>query len=435
MSDVTNQALEAAETPPNSAGEVVPQPTSSKRFVVALVALYLGAYVPAVGMGTVAWPLIVARLEPGDKTLWLSVVTGVYALVNVIGTPVAGVLSDRCTSRLGMRRPFIIVGVLFSVIGLGIMAISGSILVLLLGVILQGIGNAAITGAANALVPDQVPAHLRGRIQGVIMVCIVSSGVLAAIFLPLFASNQLALFGAPALLMLVAAVFANIVLHDRHLSRAEARAMKRPANFLREFRIDPRTIPDYSWAWVGKFIVILSTVLTSTFGIYVLTDQLGVSAKDLPGLITVTGLVGLLTAILGAVGGSVISDKLRKRKSLVFGTTILMAVGALVVAFSPSVPVYLVGLVILGLGSGAYSPLDGALFIDVLPGNGTQSGKYMSLMTVADQIPRSFGPILGSAIVAIGALTSLGGYSLMYIVGALIAILGGLTVRRIKGSI
>ena len=433
MSDPINLAVDAAEGYPHEAAPQAPQ-VLSKRFVFALVLLYVGTYLAAVGMAIVAWPLTVARLVPDEKVLWLSIVTGIYALVNVLITPLAGTMSDRCTSRLGMRRPFILGGVALGAAGLAVMAFSDGVGQLLVGVVLMGLGNATVTGAAGALIPDQVPERHRGRMQGLMMVCIVSSGLLASIFLPMLISNQVALFGVPAVVMVIAALLVSAVLNDRHLSKAERAQMEKPKNFFAEFKIKPREIPDYSWAWVGKFVVVLATVLTSTYGVYILTDQLKVSPEELPGVITLTGLVGLATAIIGAVGGSWISDKLQKRKSLVLFTTLLMAAGAVVVAFSPSVPVYLVGLVLLGLGAGAYSPIDGALFIDVLPGGGKESGKYMSLMTVADQIPRSFGPILGSAIIALGALTSLGGYQVMYLVAAVIGVVGGFTVRKIKGS-
>jgi MFS family permease len=406
----------------------------SGRFTVALILLYLGVYTSSVGLFIVSWPVTIARLQPDDKVLWLSVVASIYAVVNIIVTPIAGTLSDRCTARLGMRRPFILIGGAFAVAGLFTMGLSDGIGHLLIGVVLMGLGNSTITGAAGALVPDQVPERNRGRVQGLIMVCIALSGVVAAVFLPQLITNQLALFGVPAVIMVIAVIVVNIVLKDRRLSPAERASVEKPKNIFAEFKIKPSAVPDYSWAWISKVIVVLATVLTSTYGVYVLTDQLHVSQAELPGILTLTGLVGLFTAIGGAVGGSWLSDKLQKRKSLVLLTTIFMAAGAIIVAFSPNVPVYLIGLVLLGIGAGAYSPIDGALFIDVLPGGGKESGKYMSLMTVADQIPRSFGPLIGSAIVAIGAITAIGGYTIIYIVGAIVGIIGGIMVRKIKGS-
>lgn len=432
MSDFTDSVHEVALESSHEVPPKLPQ-RLSKRFVLALIILYVGTYSASVGMAIVAWPVTVAALEPDEKVLWLSVVASAYAVVNIICTPLAGALSDRSTSRFGMRKPFIVVGVLFALAGLVVMGLSNSVATLLVGVILLGIGNAVITGGAGALVPDQVPEEHRGRVQGIIMVCIVTSGVLASVFLPMFLSNQFLLFTASGYIMVLALVLVLILLRDRRLS-AEERDAQPKRNLIAEFKINPRSVPDYSWVWIGKVIVVLGTVLTSTYGVYVLTDQLGVSAEELPGIITVTGLVGLFTAIIGAVVGSQISDRLKIRKSMVLYTTLFIAAGAIIVAFSPSVPVYLVGLVILGLGSGAYSPVDGALVIDVLPGEGRESGKYMSLITVADQLPRSFGPLLGTAVVAIGALASIGGYTLVYLVGAVVAVAGGLLVRKVRGS-
>lgn len=430
--------ISGTELPPSPELAHEPPPTAparlNKTFVVALAILYLGTYMAAVGLSLVSWPITVARIDPDNKVMLLSVVTGLYALVNIVMTPVAGTLSDHCTWRFGMRRPFLLIGAAFSITALVVMGLSTNMTMLLLGVVLQGIGNSCITGAASALVPDQVPEESRGRIQGVVMVCIALSGVLASVFLPMFTGNQLLLFTAPAALMAVAVVIVNVVLKDRVLTGDERAAMGR-LSFVSEFKIDPRAVPDYSWVWIGKVVVILATVLTSTYGVYVLTDQLGVSEDELPSIITMTGLIGLVASIGGAVAGSWISDRFRIRKSLVLWTTVFIAAGAVIVAFSTSVPVYLVGLAVLGLGSGAYSPVDGALAIDVLPGGGRESGKYMALMTVADQLPRSFGPILGSVIVGLGgAAVAIGGYSLVYLTGAVVAILGGLLVRKVRGS-
>lgn len=436
MSNLTEKAFEAGN-PGDLAGlEYQPPETLRPRFVVSLVILYLGVYVAAVGLSIVAWPLTVARLDPAEKVFWLSLVTGLYAVLNVVVTPIAGILSDRCTSRLGMRRPFIMVGILFSLVGFAVMAFSGNIAQLMLGVVFQGLGNATVTGGAGAIVPDQVPERHRGRVQGLLLLCISVSGVLASVFFPQLAANQLALYLAPAALMLIAGVIVSVILKDRHLSRAERARVQRPANIFKEFRIRPSTIPDYSWAWISKVAVVLGTVLTSTYGVYVLTDQIRISPASLPNVLTLTSLLGLGTTILGAVLGSYISDKLRIRKSLVLYTSLIIAVGAVVVAFSHSLPMYVAGLLILGLGAGAYTPIDGAVFIDVLPGQGKDSGKFLSLMTVADQLPRSFGPIIGSLLVSAGTLVAaLGGYTLVYLAGAVAAVAGGLLVRKIKGSI
>jgi MFS family permease len=51
------------------------------------------------------------------------------------------------------------------------------------------------------------------------------------------------------------------------------------------------------------------------------------------------------------------------RKKVVLWTSSQILTG-----FSPNVPTFLVGLVSIGLGSGAYFPVDGAVMIDAMPG-------------------------------------------------------------------
>ncbi|MFB7893647.1 MFS transporter [Microbacterium sp. NPDC056044] len=406
----------------------------SKRFLAALVFLTMSQSVASVGLVLVSWPITIAALAPDHKALFLSVITGLYALVVVIGVPVTGILSDRCTSRFGMRRPFIAVGAGISIVGLLLMAYAHDIGALLVGALIQAVGNAVVAGGTAALVPDQVPAATRGRAQGLITISLAISGLIASILLPAFIGNQVMLFAVPAAFKLVAALLVIALLRDRVLRPEDRPTGPAFRGFLAQFKVSPRAIPDYSWAWIGKVVVVLGSVLTTTYGVYYLTDHLKVGPGALPGLLSLGGVLGLLTAITGAALGSWISDRFRIRKNLVLVATVLIFLGAMVVAFAPGVPYYFVGLLIMGLGTGAYGPVDGALFIDVLPGSGRESGKYMSLMTVADQIPRSFGPILGSAVVALGALTALGGYPTVYMVGGVIALVGGLLVRKVRGS-
>jgi MFS family permease len=179
----------------------------------------------------------------------------------------------------------------------------------------------------------------------------------------------------------------------------------------------------------------MGTVLTTVYGFFFLTDKLQVSPEALPGVLSLTGIIGLACAIVGALLGSWISDKFRIRKKMVLYTSTMILIGAVVAAFAPSVEVYLVALIIMGLGTGAYFPVDGAVMIDVLPGEGRETGKYMGLMTLADQAPRSLGPFVAAGVLAAGSLIPGFGYSAVFLVGGVIAVIGGLIIRKVKGSV
>ena len=63
----------------------------------------------------------------------LSLVAGVGAVLAMVGNPFFGKLSDRTSSRLGMRRPWMVVGLLGGSVGVLVVALAPNISVVLLG--------------------------------------------------------------------------------------------------------------------------------------------------------------------------------------------------------------------------------------------------------------------------------------------------------------
>ena len=436
MSEVLRPVAGAALPEPLPGEEQLPAPEKLRgRSVLAIASAQFGTSVPAVALVLVAWPITIGTLDPTNKALILSLVSGLSALVGIVVTPVAGVLSDRCGSRLGMRRPFLIVGAAVAVLGMLAMGLAPTPGILIAGALLFALGSGVYAGGNYALVPDQIPERYRGRIMGLSMVMTVSAGLAASIALPIFIGNQLLMFGIPAVAMAVTTLLTVFLIKDRRLDSTQSVDKQAIRGLLSQFKVNPRTIPDYSWAWSGKVVVTLGTVLTTVYGVYFLTDRLQVPKGQLGGVIAITGIIGLLTAVGGAVLGSWISDKFRIRKKMVLYTSGLIFVGAVLAAFAPSVPVYLVALILMGAGTGAYFPVDGAVMIDVLPGEGKETGKYMGLMALADQLPRSFGPFVAAGILALGSLIPSGGYPAVFIAGGVIAIIGGLLIRKVKGSV
>ncbi len=405
------------------------------RLVVALSISQFGLAVPAVSMTLVSWPYTVGALEPANKAIFLSILTGLFAVVGIIVSPIAGVLSDRCTSRLGMRRPFLLVGGALGVVGMGIMGLAPNITVLILGALVYAAAAGIYTGGNAPLVPDQIPERHRGRVMGLIQVMLVLSGLVSSIVLPMYLGQQFIVFAIPGACFGVTALITVLMIKDRRLSRDEVDGRLSIIGVFAQFKVNPRAIPDYSWAWLGKAITTLGTVLTTVYGFYYITDYLHVTPEQLPGVISLTGILGLVCAVVGAALGSWISDRFRIRKKMVLYTSTMIAIGAVIAAFAPSVEVYLIALVIMGLGTGAYFPVDGAVMIDVLPGEGRETGKYMGLMTLADQTPRSLGPFLAAGILALGNLIPNGGYPAVFISGGIIAIIGALLIRKVKGSL
>ena len=63
----------------------------------------------------------------------LSVVTGIGALLAMVGNPFFGRMSDRTSSRLGMRRPWMVIGLVGGSLGILVVALAPSVPVVLVG--------------------------------------------------------------------------------------------------------------------------------------------------------------------------------------------------------------------------------------------------------------------------------------------------------------
>ena len=132
-------------------------------------------------------PYLVALFAPEEqKNTYLATIRVVSLAVAMLVQPVAGLLSDRSTRRLGRRRPYIIGSAVFNVLFLGLVAASplfvGSALdealrpvlgvtvaygVLMAGIVLLQVSSNAGQAAVQGLIPDLVPVHQRGRASGV----------------------------------------------------------------------------------------------------------------------------------------------------------------------------------------------------------------------------------------------------------------------------
>ena len=148
---------------------------------------WLGLNIASGTITPVLLPYLVALFVPAAmKNSGLATVRVIGLAVAMLVQPMAGMLSDRNTSRWGRRRPYIFGGVLFNLIFLMIVGLSPTLLesstdglfqgifgyntafiVLVSGIVLLQISSNATQAAAQGLIPDLVPEEQRGRASGV----------------------------------------------------------------------------------------------------------------------------------------------------------------------------------------------------------------------------------------------------------------------------
>jgi MFS family permease len=129
---------------------------------------WLGLNIRNTAVGSVFMPYLVAAfVAPEIKNTALSLMSTVGLIIAMLVQPAAGLLSDRSTSRFGRRRPFIFVGVLFDLVFLAAIALSGSYWSLFVAMTLIQFSANISHGPLQGLIPDLVPEENRGRASAI----------------------------------------------------------------------------------------------------------------------------------------------------------------------------------------------------------------------------------------------------------------------------
>jgi MFS family permease len=359
----------------------------------------------------------------GGKEAALAWISGAGALSSIVVNPVAGALSDRTTSRLGRRRPWLVAGALAGAALLVLMTFQTSILGLaVVWALVQGASNAALAGA-TAYVPDQVPVPQRGLVSGLIGMAQVIGVVLGLALVSYVVTDlQQGAFLVGALLLLLPLPLV-LTVPDARLP-ASALTPFRLGTFVRDFWISPREHPDFAWAWITRFLMWLGTAMVTLYLLFYLKDGIGYPEPE-KGQTMLTGLYGLGTIITAAIGGR-LSDRSGRRKVYVVSASLVMSGAALVLAWVPTFGAAALAALVLGLGYGVYLAVDQALVTQVLPSAGSRA-RDLGVINIANASPQVIAPVIAAPIV-----TSFGGYPMLYTVVAVVTALAGILVRRIR---
>jgi len=160
-----------------------------------------------------------AQKMPDATPLLIGLALGVYGLGQVLLQIPLGLLSD----RIG-RKPAITLGLLVFAVGGLVAALSHSLLGIVIGRALQGMG--AVAGAGTALAADLTREENRGKVMGIIGVSIGVAFLLALILGPPLEAIQglPGLFGATSILALAALVLLWLIVPTPERRKAPAAA-------------------------------------------------------------------------------------------------------------------------------------------------------------------------------------------------------------------
>ena len=246
----------------------------------------------------------------------LALVTGIGALAAMVGNPFFGRMSDRTTSRLGMRRPWMIIGLVGGTIGVLVVAVAPSIPVVVAGWCVAQIFFNALLAAHVAVLPDQVPTAQRGVVSGVLGVCLPIASVGGTYVVQLFTGDRLAMFLVPcAIGGFFILVFAATLKDRRLVGHGPPPWSWR--EFAGTFYVDPRKSPDFTWAFASRFLFVLAYAFLITYQAYYLLEKLDTAEADVPRQIFLGTLAQSAVVVAASLISGRLSDRTGRRKIFV----------------------------------------------------------------------------------------------------------------------
>jgi len=415
---------ETSGLPAVKAAFAEPSHDVSKKWIFAVILVNVGINTAFFGPIQVLLGLqAIAIDEPGKEGV-LALVTGAGAAVSLVANPLFGTFSDRSTSRFGRRVPWVFIGALMGTIGLLGLTVAPTVAAMMLLWCLVQLGCNGALAAITAAVPDQAPIRQRGTIGGLASMGTVVGILLGAAVGAVVAGN-FAVGYVLCAVALVAGMVPYLFFSNDILLRPEDKPPFTWEGFFKGFWISPRLYPDFGWAWITRFLVNTGNHMVTLYLLFFLRDAVGFDNPEF-GVLILTGIYAVLTLVTAVIGGRW-TDKVGRRKPFVIGSSAIIALAALILAFAPTWTGALVGAAVLGIGYGAYLAVDFALLTQVLP-HAESRGKDLGVINVANSLPQVIAPLFAWPLVTI-----FGGYVTLYVVAAVIGLLGAVFVVRIKG--
>jgi len=403
--------------------DLVAQPaTPLPRLVGVMFASNVGALIALLTPLQLLLTLQTTRIAGEGAAAAFGVITGIGALFALVANPLAGRISDRTAARFGRRRTWILTGALAGSLAVFALAFTTEIWqVAVIWALTQTLFNFQ-QAATSALLADQVPRFRRGTVSGIVGLA-AAIGPLAGIAAVSALTDPLLQWGVVAVVAAILGVVAVLLLRDPQHRPAPGQASLNLKQLALSFWLNPWKHPAFGWAWLVRFLL-TCTYASGTYNAFFLMDRFGVAPEAVGGTVLLLSLISVGLLALTSVIAGPISDRIRRQKPFVIAAGILGA-GALVLqGFAPTIEVVYLAVALLGIGTGLFFSIDGALCVRMLP-SAENAGKDFAIINIANTLPQSFVPFIAPLLLA------LGGFGALYVTLAVFGIVGAFFVLRL----
>jgi multidrug resistance protein len=350
-----------------------------------LLVLFVTAFVDMVGLTMILPLLPFYATKLGASATWVGVLVSAFSVAQLVVAPLWGRFSDRYG-----RRPAILAGLLLTACAYVIFAFAGSVLVLLISRLVQGLGGGTI-GVVQAYVADASPPDRRTRSLGWLS-AVTSLGAVAG---PAFGSVMIHFGGkeapgvaAAALALLVAGFAARFLVESRqhevtgsHAIPSTTSPRQAIGRVLSHWREPASRLIWIYTIGIGAFYGTIQVVPL------LLMNRLGVTEGNIGYFVMYLGGMGVVVRSL-LLGRAL--DLLGEARLCRLGL-VLLAAGLGCTGLASHGGLFFLGFTLMPLGTAFLFPCVTGLLSRVVPGN--EQGLYMGVQHTFGGVSRVLFPV------------------------------------------
>lgn len=393
-----------------------------KRQQSPLLLMALTILIDFTGFGLVI-PLLPFWAERlGANALEVGLIITIYALAQLLFTPVLGTLSDRYG-----RKPVIVVSLLIEAISLVVTAQAGSLPMLFLARFIGGLGASNI-GSAQAVVSDVTTEKNRAKGMGLIGAAIglgfvigpAAGGILAP-------KGQTLPFWIAAGVALVNALLVLLFLPEtRKRAAGQGNVQGKQRGLALLFSGWHNAVRHPSVLGLVLVNLLYTIAFTGMETIFPLFTQhvFGWGASQNGYVFTYIGFIVVI--MQGGLVGQLVK-RWRESRVLLAGL-VLMTVGLIFLAFSTRFALLLVTLGLLSIGDGAVTPTVSTLLSFASPAE--IQGEMLGMSQGVGGLGRIIGPLVAGSLYSFNASTPFIAGGILVLLAALVALPALSAVRR-----
>lgn len=383
--------------------------------------------------------LKVAELAPENRNTALGLIAAAGLLVATLTQPIIGALSDRTKAPLGRRVPYMIFGTLLAVAFLFVVALAPSIGVLLLGVLVYQFGANTAQAPWQALLPDQLPASLRGAASGLKSLFEILGFILGRRFAGYMVAEgtpQSAVLAASVVLIVTMVLTSLAARYWRGKSSPEGGAPDKPVGdgSLEGYQPSNRSSPEvadqdashevssenaslsapeaspgfsaflnrsnwpkgFGWWFVNRALFWAAIIALNSFVIFYMEDVVGMTFSEASRLFGDLSVVLGVSLLIITIPAGRLSDRLGRRP-IILAACVVAVAGNLLLLFARTRPVLILGGAALGLATGVFLSASWALATDLVPRG--MAARYLGIANIATAGGSFLARLAGGALI------------------------------------